>query len=118
MSISSPKNTRYQLSSVHNIKANLPIVLPWIVISLLYDIVALLPMPGLQKLVASQWGDLLLFGVFLLFVIIFFPPLVRRLWGCKKLPEGYLKNQSGRPFAPATIFPPISIFGRSLKAGR
>lgn len=75
-----------------NIRANLPIVLPWIVISLLYDIVALLPMPGLQKLVASQWGDLLLFGVFLLFVVIFFPPLVRRLWGCKKLPEGYLKN--------------------------
>ncbi len=76
-----------------NIRANLPIVLPWIVISLLYDIIALVPLPGLQKLVASQWGDLLLFGVFLLFVMIFFPPLVRWLWGCKKLPEGYLKNQ-------------------------
>jgi Zn-dependent protease with chaperone function len=45
----------------------------------------------LQKLVASEWGDLLLFGVFLFFVVLFFPPLVRRLWGCKKLPEGYLK---------------------------
>ncbi len=58
----------------NNIQANLPIVLPWIIISLLYDMVALLPFPGLQKLVASEWGDLLLFGVFLLFVVLFFPP--------------------------------------------
>ena len=77
----------------NNIRANLPIVLPWIVISLLYDIVALLPLPGLQRLVASEWGDLLLFCVFLLFVVLFFPPLVRRLWGCKKLPDGYLKDR-------------------------
>ncbi|MFH0780486.1 MAG: M48 family metalloprotease [Pseudomonadota bacterium] len=77
----------------NNIQANLPIVLPWIIISLLYDGVALLPLPGLQEFVASEWGDLLLFGVFLLFVVLFFPPLVRRLWSCKKLPEGYLKDR-------------------------
>jgi len=75
-----------------NIKANLPIVLPWVVLSFLYDIVAQLPFPGLQRVVASQWGDLLFFGVFLFFVLVFFPPLVRRLWGCQKLPDGYLKN--------------------------
>ena len=75
-----------------NIKANLPIVLPWVILSLLYDVVALLPLPGLQKVVASEWGDLLFFGVFLLFVLIFFPPLVRRLWGCQKLPDGSLKR--------------------------
>lgn len=77
----------------NNIRANLPIVLPWIIISLLYDIVALLPFPGLQRLIASEWGDLLLFAVFLIFVVLFFPPLVRSLWGCKKLPGGYLKDR-------------------------
>ncbi len=77
----------------NNVRANLPIVLPWIIISLLYDIVALLPLPELQKFIASEWGDLLLFGVFLIFVVLFFPPLVRRLWGCKKLPDGYLKDR-------------------------
>lgn len=76
-----------------NIKANLPIVLPWIILSILYDGVALLPFPSLQKVIASDWGDFLFFGVFLFFVLIFFPPLVRRLWGCKKLPDGYLKRQ-------------------------
>ena len=75
-----------------NIKVNLPIVFPWVILSLFYDILVLLPLPGLQKVVASEWGDLLFFGIFLLFVLIFFPPLVRRLWGCKKLPDGYLKS--------------------------
>lgn len=76
-----------------NIKANLPIVLPWLIISLCYDIVALLPLPKLQELIASEWGDVLFFGTFLVFIVIFFPPLVRRLWGCRKLPDGYLQEQ-------------------------
>jgi Zn-dependent protease with chaperone function len=75
-----------------NLKVNLPIVLPWIVLSLLYDLVAFLPFPGLQQVFVSEWGDLLFFAVFLTFVLLFFPPLVRRLWGCKKLPEGPLKT--------------------------
>jgi Zn-dependent protease with chaperone function len=75
-----------------NIKANLPIVLPWVILSLFYDIVALLPFPGLQKVMGSEWGELLFFGFFLFFVLIFFPPLVRMLWGCKKIPDGYLKR--------------------------
>ncbi len=85
---------RYSVSSfiISNVKANLPIVLPWVVLSLLYDVVAILPFPGVQDLFASEWGDVLFFGIFLIFVIVFFPPLVRRLWGCKRLPDGYLKE--------------------------
>jgi Zn-dependent protease with chaperone function len=75
-----------------NIKANLPIVLPWVILSLLYDIVVLLPLPWLQSAFASEWGDLFFFAAFLVFVIIFFPPLVRRLWGCREFPEGPLKE--------------------------
>ena len=70
-----------------NLKVNLPIVLPWIVLSLLYDLVAFLPFPGLQQVFVSEWGDLLFFAVFLTFVLLFFPPLVRRLWGCKNCPK-------------------------------
>jgi Zn-dependent protease with chaperone function len=75
-----------------NLRVNLPIVLPWIVLSLLYDLVAFLPFPGLQQLFVSEWGDLLFLAIFFVFVLLLFPPFVRRLWGCKKLPEGYLKN--------------------------
>lgn len=77
---------------VSNIKANLPIVLPWVILSLLYDLATLVPSPPLHALLASEWGDLLFFVVFLFFVLLFFPPLVKRLWGCKKLPDGPLKQ--------------------------
>jgi Zn-dependent protease with chaperone function len=76
-----------------NIKANLPIVLPWIVLSLLSDAVTLLPWPDLQGVIRSEWGDLVFFGSFLVFVLLFFPPLVRWLWGCKRLPDGELRDR-------------------------
>ena len=79
-----------------NIKINLPIVLPWVVLSLLYDLATLLPSPGLQEILASGWGDILFFVVFLFLVLLFFPPLVRRLWGCKRLPEGALRTHLTR----------------------
>ncbi len=84
----------YQLGSflALNIKTNLPIVLPWVALSLFYDLLAIAPFGGLKTFVYSAWGDLLFFGIFLLFVMIFFPPLVRRLWGCMELPEGRLKD--------------------------
>ena len=84
----------YQLSSflALNIKTNLPIVLPWVALSLFYDLLAIAPFGGLKTFVYSTWGDLLFFGIFLLFVMIFFPPLVRRLWGCMELPEGRLND--------------------------
>jgi Zn-dependent protease with chaperone function len=75
-----------------NIKVNLPIVLPWVVLSLIYDLVTLSPFEGMQDLLASGWGDLLFFAVFLLLILLFFPPLVRRLWGCKPLPDGALRQ--------------------------
>jgi Zn-dependent protease with chaperone function len=104
-----------------NIRTNLPIVLPWIVLSLLYDLIILLPIPGLQELTASRWGDLLFFALFLLFVLLFFPPLVRNLWGCKKLPEGYLKDHldefcAARNFTADFYLWPL-LEGRVVTAG-
>ncbi len=75
-----------------NLKANLPIVIPWIILTFCYDLVLFLELPWLQEIMATAWGDFIFFGSFLLFVIIFFPPLVRRLWGCKKLQAGPLHD--------------------------
>ncbi len=75
-----------------NIKANLPIVLPWMILTVLYDLVGLAPWPWLQQAMASIWGDVFFFGTFLIFVFIFFPPLVKTLWGCRKVEEGPLRD--------------------------
>ena len=85
---------RYPLTTflALNIKTNLPIVLPWVTLSLFYDLLALAPFDGLKSFISSTLGDLLFFIIFLVFIMIFFPPIVRRLWGCKKLPDGPLKD--------------------------
>ena len=75
-----------------NIKANLPIVLPWVAISLIYDLIILLSIPGIENILESVWGDLLFFGFFVVFIMLFFPPLVRKLWGCRKLYDGPLRD--------------------------
>ncbi len=81
--------SRFLLS---NLKANLPIVLPWIALSILADLIMLLPWPAVHDAFNSDWGDLVFFGVFLLFVVVFFPPMVKRLWNCTPLEDGGLKR--------------------------
>lgn len=76
-----------------NLKVNLPIVLPWVILSLCYDLLTLVPFPPIQDALTSQWGDLLFFVLFLFFVVLFFPPLVRRLWGCRPMPDSLVKEQ-------------------------
>lgn len=75
---------------VSNIKTNLPIVLPWVALSLSYDLLALLPFPGLTVFLRSETGEYVSFVLFLLLILILFPPIVRRLWNCTPFPEGPL----------------------------
>ena len=76
----------------NNIRFNLAIVLPWIALSLMYDLLALIPSSNLGRLLDSLWGDLFFLGLFLILVLIFFPPLVKRLWGCTEMKDGPLKD--------------------------
>ncbi|NOQ46029.1 MAG: M48 family metalloprotease [Desulfobulbaceae bacterium] len=78
---------------ISNIKANMPIVLPWLVLSFVFDLLTALPFPGFQKILNAPWGDLILFGVFVVFLSLFFPPLVRRLWNCKPMPAGPMRRK-------------------------
>lgn len=75
-----------------NIRTNLPIVLPWIGISLLSDLSSFLPWPWFQNLSNNPWGELIFFIAFIFMVLLFFPPMIRALWGCKKLDDGSLKK--------------------------
>ena len=104
-----------------NTKANLPIVLPWIVLSLSYDLLALLPFPGLKTFLHSEMGEYLSFIIFLLLILIFFPPLVRRLWGCTPFPKGELLDHLQAFFKKQKFSAKIFIWplfeGRVITAG-
>ncbi len=104
-----------------NIKTNLPIVLPWIFITLFFDLVQLIPFLPLKKLMASQWGELLLFVLFLLFLAIAFPSLVKKLWGCTSMPSGPLRRHIESFFKKEKFSADIMLWplfeGRVLTAG-
>lgn len=104
-----------------NFKFNLPIILPWLGLSLMYDLLDLIPSETLSVLLDSFWGDMLFLGLFVLLVLFLFPPIVRRLWGCVPFPEGPLKSHlesfCGRLGFKADLYIWPLYEGRVLTAG-
>ena len=72
----------------NNIKTNLPIVLPWVCISLFADLLERSSWPPVKALLASSWGEPLVFLCFFLTLALTFPVFITRLWGCAPLPPG------------------------------
>jgi Zn-dependent protease with chaperone function len=68
------------------VKLNFPILFPWALITLCYDILALLNWPSLRKAYESEIGQFLFFALFLILLVIFLPPLIKHFWGCSPLP--------------------------------
>ena len=68
-----------------NCKLNLPIIFPWLVLSLVYDLIALSPWSGPESFLNKFEGQLLFFASFLSLLIIFMPGVIQYWWGCKPL---------------------------------
>jgi Zn-dependent protease with chaperone function len=73
---------------IKNIKLNLPIVLPWLIINFLADFLKILPFPLSRMLASSEWGETILFLLFFLLLAAIFPVLIKNLWDCQPLPAG------------------------------
>ena len=105
-----------------NLKINLAILLPWLIISALFDLLLLAPFPRLQEFLASPWGEPILVLLSLLGLIFFLPLAIIRLWGCTPLPQGparhrieeFCREQRLR-FADLLLWPLFE--GRMLTAG-
>ncbi|MBU2538277.1 MAG: peptidase M48, partial [Proteobacteria bacterium] len=76
-----------------NIKINLAILLPWLIISLLFDLVQLAPFPQVKDFLASPWGEPLLVLLSLFGLLFFLPLAIVRLWGCTPLPSGPARDR-------------------------
>ncbi len=104
-----------------NVKANLPIVFPWMFLSLAYDLLALLPFPEVKDFLHSELGEYASFILFLFLILIFFPPIVRRLWGCTPFPEGalldHLQDFFKKQNFSAKVFSWPLFEGRVITAG-
>jgi len=89
---------------VSNVKLNLPIIFPWLLLSLAYDLISLSPWAGPDGLLSRPEGQILLFTSFLILLMIYMPLLIQSWWGCKPFPpsekvkamEAFLKEKGLR----------------------
>ena len=71
-----------------NIKLNLPIILPWLIINFIADFLKILPFPLSRMLASSEWGETILFLLFFILLAVIFPALIKNLWNCRPMPPG------------------------------
>jgi len=101
-----------------NIRLALPIVLPWLILTLAFDLFRL--PPAGQRLLDSSWGEPFFFLAAVLCFTLFFPPLISRIWGCSPLPPGPIRSAveaffRRQNFSAAILSWPL-LEGRALTA--
>ena len=68
-----------------NFRLNIPILFPWIIFSLVYDVISLSPWPGLNNFVNTIQGQIISFICLITILMLFLPKLILSFWGCKPL---------------------------------
>ena len=78
----------------HNIKLNLPIILPWLLLSFCADLLQMqTSIPMLKDFLSSTWGQPTVLLTFFLLLAIGFPAIITRLWNCVPLPPGETRKE-------------------------
>ncbi|HBF43138.1 MAG TPA: hypothetical protein DDW42_05810, partial [Desulfobacteraceae bacterium] len=68
-----------------NLKFNIPILFPWMVLAAIYDLIALSPWSGPGGTLNTVGGQIIFFTCFLALLMIFLPGIIQYWWGCKPL---------------------------------
>ncbi len=71
-----------------NISFSLPAFLPWFLLSLVADIIQILPFEQPKKFLSTPGGEIFYVLVFLFAVAMFGPFLIQKIWGCTPLEQG------------------------------
>jgi len=86
-----------------NLRLNLPILFPWIVLALLIDLISLSPLRGVARLFTGFGGNLLFFAGFIVLLMIYMPGIIQYWWGCRPLPDT-TKSKTLRTFLESRGF--------------
>lgn len=71
-----------------NLRFHLPVVLPWLAISLLTDLVDLLPFSFPKSALARPEGQMVFFACFFVVLVVVAPALMKFFWRCDPLAAG------------------------------
>ena len=73
---------------ISQLRFNLPIILPWLFMSLAGDLITLLPPSKFTTWLETPLGEIAFDLFFVLLLVVFIPVFIRPLWGLKPLPAG------------------------------
>lgn len=76
-----------------NLRANLPIGLPWVVVSVCVDFLKVVPVAWLHHFMVNSYGEFAVFGLFFLFLAFLYPPLLMKVWRCTPVPAGAVRDE-------------------------
>jgi Zn-dependent protease with chaperone function len=71
-----------------NLRFHLPVVLPWLAISLLTDLVDVLPFSLPKSFLARPEGQMVFFACFFAVLVVVAPALIKFFWRCEPLAAG------------------------------
>ncbi len=76
-----------------NIAFSIPVILPWLILSLTADLINILPFDAPRRFLSSTEGQILYFIFFLVLIAIIGPLLILKFWGCRPLPPGPFRRR-------------------------
>ena len=71
-----------------NISFSLPAFLPWFLLSIIADIIQILPFEEPKQFLSTPQGEIVYVLLFLFAVAVFGPILIQKMWGCTPLEQG------------------------------
>jgi Zn-dependent protease with chaperone function len=79
-----------------DMKSRLRLILPFLVLYLTLavfgDLLGAIPSNEFQELLKKPFAEFISFALFLILILLFMPPMVRRMWGCIPFPTGPLRS--------------------------
>ncbi len=70
---------------ISHVKFNVPILFPWMILALIFDLLSLSPWSTPDSFLNSTMGQIAFFASFLIVLMIFMPLVIQYWWGCSPL---------------------------------
>ncbi len=87
-----PKSVKRQDYIISNISFSLPALIPWFLLSIIADFIQILPFKFLSDFLSNPVGEILYILIFLMFMAVFGPFLIKKMWRCKPLDQGHARE--------------------------
>ncbi len=117
-----PNDLTWRAHITGHLLFNLPILLPWLTLSVCVDCINLLPFEGLKRFLNTTYGQAIYFLAFLFIAAVLAPAVIQAFWRCQPLPEGEIRRRidglcrrTGIQFAGILRWPLFG--GRMMTAG-